>query len=222
MTRHLLSTMATALVLASCSGQNPPPTQSAPNAAVRVEANGCGQVTKLGDGSFIAKDRVVTVAHAVAGSTDIVVVSTNGRRFDATVVGIDRQKDLALLAVNDSNIAPLPMATMAVDDAGEFVVFREGRPQVSDFVARRRVDIKMDSIDEDGVSLRRGYQIEADVVSGDSGAVLVTGGAATAVLFARSRGVDGRAWATDIAEIKPLLAADTGEPVDRGACSEFA
>ena len=192
------------------------------NAAVRVETNGCGPLARLRGGAFIAKDRVVTVAHAVAGSTDIVVVSTDGRRFDATVVGIDRQKDLALLAVDHSNIAPLPMATMAVDDAGEFVVFRQGQPQLSDFVARRHVDIKMDSIDEDGASLRRGYLIEAEVVSGDSGAVLVRDGAATAVVFARSRGVDRRAWATEITEIVPLLAADTGEPVDRGACSEFA
>ncbi len=192
------------------------------SAAVRVESNGCGQATKLGGGSFIAKDRVVTVAHAVAGSTDIVVVSTDGRRFAATVVGIDRQKDLALLEVDDSNISPLPLATMAVDDAGEFVAFRDGRPRLSDFVARRHVDIKMDSIDEDGVSLRRGFQIDADVAGGDSGAVLVRDGSATAVVFARSRGVEGRAWATDISEIKPLLAADTGEPVNRGACSEFA
>ena len=80
----------------------------------------------------------------------------------------------------------------------------------------------MDSIDEDSVTVRRGYQIEADVLSGDSGAVLVVGGAATAMVFARSRGDEHRAWATDISEIEPLLAADTGRPVDLGACSEFA
>jgi S1-C subfamily serine protease len=213
--------MAT-LALVGCSGRNPSLTSRAEEAAVEVEANGCGQVTKLGGGSFIADDRVVTVAHVVAGSTELVVVSSDGRRHDATVVGIDRRKDLALLAVDENNMAPLPLATMAIGDAGEFVVFREGRPELTHFVTRRRVGIKMDSIDEDGVALRQGYQIEADVVPGDSGAVLVVRGAATAVIFARSRGVDGRAWATDTAEIKPLLDADTGKPVDRGVCSEFA
>ena len=53
-------------------------------------------------------------------------------------------------------------------------------------------------------------------------AVLSVNGFAAAVIFARSRGVDGRAWATDISEVKPLLAADSGKPVDRGTCSEFA
>ncbi len=218
----MLPSIVAALALVGCSGRNPSPISRAEETAVEVEANGCGQVTKLGGGSFIAEDRVVTVAHVVAGSTELVVVSSDGRRHDATVVGIDRRKDLALLAVDENNIAPLPLATMAIGDAGEFVVFRDGRPELTHFVTRRRVGIKMDSIDEDGVTLRQGYQIEADVVPGDSGAVLVFDGAATAVLFARSRGVDGRAWATDTAEIKPLLDADTGQPVDRGVCSEFA
>ena len=219
---RLLSRFLATLALVGCAADNAAGTSRTVEAAVRVEANGCGQVTKLAGGSFIAEDRVVTVAHAVAGATAIVVVSSDGHRHDATVVGIDRRKDLALLAVVGGKIAPLPLASMVVDDAGEFVVFRDGTPVLTTFVTRRQVGIKMDSIDEDGISVRRGYQIEADVVSGDSGAVLAIDGAATAVVFARSRSVDGRAWATDINEIKPLLAADTGKPVDRGACSEFA
>jgi hypothetical protein len=212
----------TTLALGGCATHDPTATSRTLAAAVQVEANGCGQVTKLAGGSVIAKDRVITVAHAIAGSTKIVVVSSDGHRHDATVVGIDRRKDLALLAFDGSDIAPLSMATMAVDDAGEFVEFREGRPQLAPFVTRRRVDIKMDSIDEDGVSMRRGYQIQADVVSGDSGSILVIDGAATAVVFARSRTDDHRAWVTDITEINPMLAADTGDPVDRGVCSEFS
>ena len=220
--RLVLPAVGVTLALLGCGGERPPASSRALAAAVHVEATGCGTVTKLAGGSVIADDRVATVAHVVAGTTAISVVSADGRRFEAEVVGLDRAKDLALLAIDAPGIDPLPLASMAVDDAGEFVVFREGQPRVTTFVARRRVDIKMDSIDEDGVSLRRGYQIEADILSGDSGAVLVSDGAATAVVFARSRGDEHRAWATDISEITPLLNADTGRPVDRGACSEFA
>ncbi len=220
--RRLLSTAVVMVALVGCTGDNRPVASTALEAAVQVEAHGCGQVANIAGGSVIADDRVVTVAHAVAGSTDVVVVASDGRRRSAAVVGLDRRKDLALLAIDGVGIAPLPRATMGVDDAGELVVFREGHALLTGFVTRRRVDIKMDSIDEDGVSLRRGYQVEAEVVSGDSGAVLVIDGAATAVVFARSRGDERRAWATDISEIEPLLNADTGRPVDRGACSEFA
>lgn len=219
---RLVSSIAVVLVLAGCAKHEPTASQRTLRAAVHVEATGCGQAIKLGGGSVIAENRVVTVAHVIAGSTAITVISADGRRHDATVVGIDRQKDLALLAIGATDITPLPLASMAIDDAGEFVVYREGSLVLTQFVTRRKVDIKMDSIDEDGVSLRRGYQIEAEVVSGDSGAVLVFDGAATAVIFAHSRGVARRVWATDISEVAALLKADTGDAVDRGACSEFA
>jgi hypothetical protein len=210
------------LVVAGCADQGQDTAERTLEAAVHVEATGCGQATKLGGGSVIAEGRVVTVAHVVAGSTGLAVISSDGQRRDATVVGIDRQKDLALLAIDAAAISPLPLASMSVDEAGQFVVYREGTPILIPFVTRRKVDIKMDSIDEDGVSLRRGYQVEADVVSGDSGAVLVFDGAATAVIFAHSRSVEHRVWATDISEVESLLEADTGSPVDRGGCSEFS
>jgi hypothetical protein len=219
---RLVPSIAVLLVFAGCAEQEPTASERTLGAAVHVEATGCGQAIKLGGGSAIAENRVVTVAHVIAGSTAIAVISADGRRHDATVVGIDRRKDLALLAIDATDITPLPSASMAIDDAGQFVVFRDGHPRLTTFVTRRKVDIKMDSIDEDSVTLRRGYQIEADVVSGDSGAVLVFGGAATAVIFAHSRGVESRVWATDISELAPLLKADTGDAVDRGACSEFA
>jgi S1-C subfamily serine protease len=219
---RLALSIAVGFLVAGCTGQEQSGSARILEAAVHVEATGCGQATKLGGGSVIAENRVVTVAHTVAGATDISVIAADGQRYGATVVGIDRHKDLALLAIDATSIAPLPLATMGVDDSGQFVVFREGDPLLTPFVTRRKVDIKMDSIDEDGVSLRHGYQIEAAVVSGDSGAVLVFDGAATAVIFAHSRGVENRVWATDISEIEPLLKADTGRPVARGECSEFA
>jgi hypothetical protein len=217
--RSLVS-VSTLALLAACSGSNPQSTALA--SAVRIEAVGCGQETTLAGGSFIASHRVVTVAHAIAGSARVSVTSADGKRHDAEVVGIDRRKDLALLAVPGVDQPVLPAATMRVDDVGTFVAFRDGRPRLTSFTARRKVGIKIDSIDEDVVVLRSGYQIEAEIDNGDSGAVLVVNGSATAVLFARSRGLDNRAWATDISELDPLLAADTGQPVDRGACSEFS
>ena len=104
------------IVAAACGGDVRRSDPSTLEAAVHVETTGCGQATRLAGGSFIADRRVVTVAHVVAGTTGVVVVSSDGRRHPATVVGIDRHKDLALLAVDDATVDPLPIGSMAVGD----------------------------------------------------------------------------------------------------------
>lgn len=188
-------------------------------AAVRVEAEGCGTRASLGAGSFVDDGLVITVAHVVAGSDEVFVVLPDGERVDAMVVAIDRLKDLAVLAV-DSDVDPLALGTMRPGSDGSFVVYRDDDAVVEPFEAVTFVDIDAPTIDHDDSSLRRGYQIRAVIAKGDSGAVLVVDGVATAVVFARSTATDGSAWAVDITEADPLLdearehkVADVGECV---------
>lgn len=187
-------------------------------AAVRVEAEGCRTKASIGAGSFVDEEEVLTVAHVVAGAEQVHVILADGSRVPATVTAIDRDKDLAVLHV-ERDITPLPRSTMRPGTRGTFVVYRDDSPVASPFEAISFVDIDMPTIDHDGSSLRRGYQIEAMVVKGDSGAVLVVDGYATAMVFARSTATDGKAWAVDITEADALLAQAGEDSVDVGECT---
>ncbi|MDO8391832.1 MAG: serine protease [Actinomycetota bacterium] len=186
-------------------------------AAVRVEALGCSASGAAGAGSFIARERVITVAHVVAGSTSVEVVLADGRRVAAKVTGIDRAADLAILDVEEPT-APLATGRMPRRATGEFVVYREGEAVALPFRVLRYGDIQVPGYADDGPAHRHGYELQAEVAEGDSGSVLVADGVATALMFARSADNRERAWAVDISEAAPLLAADNDEAVDTGAC----
>jgi S1-C subfamily serine protease len=81
-------------------------TATALTSAVRVEATGCRSRPSIGAGSFIGDELVLTVAHVVAGSEEVRVVLADGTTSRATVVAIDRSKDLAVLAVEAEAPAP--------------------------------------------------------------------------------------------------------------------
>lgn len=203
---------------AGCSG-TPSETSRAVSAAVRIEAEGCQSRPSVGGGSFVTSDLVLTVAHVVAGSTDIDVILSDGKEADGHVVAIDREKDLAVLKVETTG-SPLPRGFVRPGSSGIFVVWRDDDPVAQRFTARSFVDINASNIDHDGPGLRRGYQIEADVAKGDSGSVLVHDGRAVAVVFARSTSASQRAWATDIGEANQLINSAGDDPVPTGDCAK--
>lgn len=187
-------------------------------AAVRVEAEGCRTKASLGAGSFVGEEEVLTVAHVVAGAEQVHVLLADGTRVLATVTAIDRKKDIAVLHV-EREITPLPRGTMRPGATGSFVVYSDDQAVALTFEAMSYVDINAPSIDHDGSSLRRGYQITAEVRKGDSGSVLVSNGVATGMVFARSTATGQKAWAVDITEAEDLLASAGETAVDVGECS---
>jgi len=209
-----------ALGTVGCADGTPSATASAQRAlaaAVRVEADGCQERASVGAGSFVAEETVLTVAHVVAGANSVRVTLADGTSTSAQIIAIDRHKDLALLHV-ESDTAPLPRGSMGVGATGTFIVYRDGAASSMPFRAISFVDIDAPDIDQDGSSMRRGYQIKAAVERGDSGAVLVVDGVATAVVFARSTATGEKAWAVDIGEARSLLDHAGETPVDAGAC----
>lgn len=60
-------------------------------------------------GVIIAKNRVLTVAHAVDNAASA-KVEVDGEFQSAQVIGIDAENDLAMLAVGTSELAPMPLS----------------------------------------------------------------------------------------------------------------
>lgn len=190
--------------------------------AVRITAFGCSRLGRIGMGAMVEGGVVATVAHVVAGATEITATTVDGRTVSARVVAIDRMKDLALLSV-DLDLPRLVLGAPTADTAAAYVVWRSDRAAVVDTTTVRRVALTAPTIDHDATSERQGVQIAAEVVSGDSGSIVVSGGHAVAMVFARSTQSTSRGWATDVAELSPLLERlGDGDPlpeVDVGACT---
>src|SRR5580692_11772354 len=65
---------------------------------------------KSGSGFIFHPDGyILTNNHVVADSTEQVVVLSNGNRVTAKLVATDPKRDLALLKIQGSNFAPLPI-----------------------------------------------------------------------------------------------------------------
>lgn len=98
---------------AAAEGQEPTPSQPAPPDERRSS----------GSGFIIREDGyLVTNAHVVADAERIQVRLTDGRRFDARLVGLDERVDLALLKIEASG---LPVALLGDSNrtrVGEFVL----------------------------------------------------------------------------------------------------
>jgi S1-C subfamily serine protease len=200
--------------LAAC-GDDPDPALPL-QAAVEVVTSGCGPVEGRGDGLVVAPGRVLTAAHVVAGS-DHVQVSTSSGTTTAEVTVFDPFNDVAVLAINPLFAPAIPIGTADTNDRGVVVVYRDGTPvnvpvRIVDVVTIRTEDIYLDTIHD-----RPGYELEAVIIPGDSGGVVVVDHRAVAVVWARSRRSDTRAWSVDA-----LVAADrlvSAEPVDTGECT---
>jgi len=82
------------------------------------------EVPSLGSGFVISSDGlIVTNNHVVEGVDRVLVVLSDGRRVDATIVGQDQQTDLALIRVeNVEGIEPLPLGDSDEILPGDWVV----------------------------------------------------------------------------------------------------
>jgi hypothetical protein len=188
------------------------------HASVRVEAWGCGLRPHIGGGGFVSDDLILTVAHVVAGAKEIKVHLSDETTVNAALVAIDRVRDLAVLSASAPQITPVATGSMTVGAVGAYLVLRDDVAVVQQSRTASFVDLDVAGIDDATTSLRRGYQLAAEVHRGDSGSLIISGGKATAVIFATSTAAQGRAWATDITEAERLLEPAPTEPVSTGKC----
>ena len=124
--------------------------------------------------------------------------------------------DVAVLKVDPSLAPPIAIGTAARGDHGTVVVYRDDAPVERAAEVQRMVDIRTADIYGEGTHLRPGYELHLDIQEGDSGAVVVVGDRAVALVWAISNKTAARAWAMRASLLADHLTADTA--VDNGDC----
>ena len=208
-------------------GKPPPNTMPAAvdlrtrRSVVKIVGRACSEI-QSGSGWVAAPGLVVTNAHVVAGEHATTVEDANGRRHDATVIGFDSVRDLAVLSVPSLTAPPLPMAAGSVGDTGAVYGHPGGGALV---VSPARVGDEILAVGTDiyrtGTSQRHVFVLAASLAPGDSGGALVdTRGDVIGVAFAIDPGQAGTSYALTDQEVTPVLqqAEATRTQVGTGGC----
>lgn len=178
-------------------------------------------VHALGSGFIVdAQGRIVTNNHVVKDATDIQVTLSDGRKFKATVVGVDPKTDLAVLQVKTEK--PLPHLALGDSNAarvGDWVVavgnpFGLGGTVTAGILSARGRQIGQGPYDDF-------LQIDAPINKGNSGGPLFAQdgtviGVNTAI-FSPSGGSVGIGFAIPSSVVKQVVAQlETNGKVERG------
>lgn len=133
-------------------------------------------VTTYGRGSGFLYEKggyVVTNAHVVDGEVDVLVRNSNGQEFEAKVIGISENFDIALLHVpHYQNETPLPIERKESPVGLEVIAF--GSPQgfentaSTGYITGHGRDMEVDRF-----IYKQIYQLDAQIDKGSSGGALV-------------------------------------------------
>jgi putative serine protease PepD len=139
-----------------------------------VSDTGQGQAT--GSGFVVSSDGlIVTNEHVVDGATKVQVkIGTSGKAQDATIVGADASRDLALLKVDASNLKTLPLgdsSTVGVGDA----TYAIGNPLGLDHTLTTGIvsALNRDLQSPNGAKISGAIQTDAALNPGNSGGPLL-------------------------------------------------
>lgn len=185
-------------------------------------AYACGQ-NQTGSGFVVADDRVVTNAHVVAGVESPVVEAPNGQTIEGAVVYFDPVDDLAVVAVEGLDAAPLALADpLPVGAEGVVDGYPYGGPFTSGGAEVLAVSTEwIDDVYGSSRSPREVYSLAATIAPGNSGGPFLTlDGEVAGVVFARNATDPDLGYAMTGAELAPVAAAADGfsRPVSSGAC----
>lgn len=130
-----------------------------------------------GSGVLVSSDGfIVTNHHVIEDATTLKITLHNKRMFDAEVIGLDPQTDLALIKINAQNLLALPLGNSDLLDVGEWVL-AIGHPfNMNSTVTAGIVSAKARAIDilGDEYSIESFIQTDAVVNPGNSGGPLIS------------------------------------------------
>lgn len=144
------------------------------SSTVRVSGVACGRLSE-GSGFAVAEGIIATNAHVVLGVANPTIDTFDGRRLEGEVVAFDGVLDLALIAVADADLTPLPLADEAPDGTIGAVFGWEAHPKVdpTPFRVDRPVSVNIVEVAGTEKVRRPSWLLAADVEAGDSGAAVI-------------------------------------------------
>ncbi|MCH8566340.1 MarP family serine protease [Nesterenkonia sp. LB17] len=151
-------------------------------------AEQCGQ-SQSGSGFAVSPTRVVTNAHVIAGVAEPAVEMPDGEVLTGRAVHFDPASDLALIAVDGLDVAPLQMSEgVDVGDSGYVMGHPAGGPfSAGSAVIQARDVSQVNNIYGSSPSTLEIFQLSADVRQGNSGGPLIDrAGDVAGVVFARA------------------------------------
>ena len=218
------------MVFVGCSGDDASSERTSADfeaAVLEVRADGCGPQDVVGSASLIGDRHAVTAAHVVAGAERVEVIDAAGERHQVEVVLFDPELDVALVRTPAGLAEPLGFydGDIGAGKLGHVSLTRREDDTVTvettSVEILRHVDIDTTDIYRSRDVTRPGFEIEAAVDPGDSGAVVTIGGAAAGIIWARSIEHSNRAWAVDIPDAvrEPGIRSALVDAVDTGRCA---
>lgn len=151
-------------------------------------AEQCGQ-SQSGSGFAVSPTRVLTNAHVIAGVAEPAVEMPDGEVLTGRAVHFDPASDLALIAVDGLDVAPLDVSDgVDVGDSGYVMGYPAGGPfSAGSAVVQARDVSQVNNIYGSSPSSLEIFQLSADVRQGNSGGPLIdASGDVAGVVFARA------------------------------------
>lgn len=196
-----------------------------PASVVGIVVDSCGPGVETGSGIVVERGLALTSAHVVAGAEGI-TVHHGDRAVDGDIVAFDPEMDLAYVAFDGRAARTFPVDGEHVErgDGGIAYVVRDGEVVAVPVTIRRRVDIRTEDIYIEGETLRPGFELDADIRAGDSGAAVVVDGKVAGLIWARSNRLTERAYAMDPSRAgaridRQLRTGELGDDVDITRCN---
>lgn len=194
------------------------------NSVLRIKGQGCGGVVS-GSGFVVGSGLVATNAHVIAGIHHPYAQDANGSH-SASVIWFDPGLDFAVLRVNNLAGQSLTISSAPIDRGTPAAVL--GYPGGGDFSAGPAAvldQIKASGRDiyGRGQTLRDIYEIQADIIPGNSGGPLVDqSGNVIGVVFAESTTYNHVGYALATAKVNSEIkqASNQTQPVSTGVCAE--
>ncbi|MDQ0674227.1 MULTISPECIES: MarP family serine protease [Micrococcaceae] len=182
----------------------------------------CGQ-NQTGTGFVVSEDRVVTNAHVVAGVSEPVVEMPDGGAMPGRVVYFDTKHDLAVLAVEDLPVQPLPLSPdLPNGSPAAFAGYPHGGPfQSRPATIQDITTVLVPDIYGSNPSPEEIYRLAGNVQPGNSGGpLLTTEGQVAGVIFAKATSDAEMGFAITMDDLNPVAsqAASLSAQVSSGQC----
>lgn len=136
-------------------------------------------VQELGSGFIISEDGYIITNHHVAGNASkILVTMTDGKKYDAEIIGADKVTDVALIKIKGSNFPYIKLANSDEILIGEWAIAFGNPFGLFDWNAKPTVTVGVVSnkginFSQEGYVYRNMIQTDAAISSGNSGGPLV-------------------------------------------------